>query len=136
MIIIIYYFHHLSFLQERQRLETILSLCSERDQSGSAVADLQKINKELEKLQVSEDESIFSDSAENGYGSGALECQVMEERQVRQRRSSGQRDIRAESPAGSLHGSAPSPSPRQMRNNKVGGSCPDRVFFQLIGPAH
>ncbi|KAM9436290.1 pleckstrin homology-like domain family B member 2 isoform 3-T3 [Clarias gariepinus] len=103
---------------ERQRLETILSLCSERDQSGSAVADLQKINKELEKLQVSEDESIFSDSAENGYGSGALECQVMEERQVRQRRSSGQRDIRAESPAGSLHGSAPSPSPRQMRNNK------------------
>ncbi|MCI4391635.1 hypothetical protein PGIGA_G00136750 [Pangasianodon gigas] len=104
---------------ERQRLETILSLCSERDQSGSAVADLQKINKELEKLQVTEDESIFSDSAENGYGSGALECQVSEERQVRQRRSSGQRDIRAESPAGSFHGSAPTPSPRQSRNNKA-----------------
>ncbi|XP_034153904.2 pleckstrin homology-like domain family B member 2 isoform X8 [Pangasianodon hypophthalmus] len=103
---------------ERQRLETILSLCSERDQSGSAVADLQKINKELEKLQVTEDESIFSDSAENGYGSAALECQVSEERQVRQRRSSGQRDIRAESPAGSLHSSAPTPSPRQLRNNK------------------
>ncbi|KAB5533301.1 hypothetical protein PHYPO_G00130190 [Pangasianodon hypophthalmus] len=104
---------------ERQRLETILSLCSERDQSGSAVADLQKINKELEKLQVTEDESIFSDSAENGYGSAALECQVSEERQVRQCRSSGQRDIRAESPAGSLHSSAPTPSPRQLRNNKA-----------------
>ncbi|XP_060755702.1 pleckstrin homology-like domain family B member 2 isoform X3 [Neoarius graeffei] len=103
---------------ERQRLETILSLCLERDQSGSAVADLQKINKELEKLQVTEDESIFSDSAENGYVSGALACQVSEERQVRQRRSSGQRDIRVESPAGSLHSSASNPSPRQARNTK------------------
>ncbi|KAF7691596.1 hypothetical protein HF521_010563 [Silurus meridionalis] len=98
---------------ERQRLETILSLCSERDQSSSAVADLQKINKELEKLQVTEDDSIFSDSAENGYVSA-----VLVERQVRQRRSSGQRDLRAESPAGNLHGSAPTPSPRQARINK------------------
>ncbi|XP_058232214.1 pleckstrin homology-like domain family B member 2 isoform X6 [Hemibagrus wyckioides] len=104
---------------ERQRLETILNLCSERDQSGSAVADLQKINKELEKLQVTEDESVFSDSSEKGYSSGALQCHVTEERQLRQRRSSGQRDIRAESPAGSLLGSAPTPSPRQMRNNKA-----------------
>ncbi|TSK98511.1 Pleckstrin homology-like domain family B member 2 [Bagarius yarrelli] len=104
---------------ERHRLETILSLCSEPDQTGSAVADLQKINKELEKLQVTEDESVFSDSAENGYGSGTLQCHVGEERQLRQRRSSGQRDIRAESPAGSLYGSAPTPSPRQMRNNKA-----------------
>ncbi|XP_053530725.1 pleckstrin homology-like domain family B member 2 isoform X6 [Ictalurus punctatus] len=105
---------------ERQRLETILSLCSERNQSGSAVADLQKINKELEKLQVTEDESMFSDSTQNGYSSGVpgLESQVSEEHQVRQRRSSGQRDVRAESPAGSLHGSAPTPSPRQSRNNK------------------
>uniref|UniRef100_A0A8C7UZ52 PH domain-containing protein n=1 Tax=Oncorhynchus mykiss TaxID=8022 RepID=A0A8C7UZ52_ONCMY len=52
---------------ERQRLETILSLCTElgrveRDQRGLAVSDLQKINKELEKLQVSDDESVFSDS--------------------------------------------------------------------------
>lgn len=84
------------------------------------MADLQKINKELEKLQVTEDDSVFSDSAENGYGSRALECQIREERHVRQRRSSGQRDIRAESPAGSLHGSAPAPSPRQAWNNKVG----------------
>uniref|UniRef100_A0A673WFM1 Pleckstrin homology-like domain family B member 2 n=1 Tax=Salmo trutta TaxID=8032 RepID=A0A673WFM1_SALTR len=52
---------------ERQRLETILSLCTElgrveRDQRGLAVSDLQKINKELEKLQVSDDDSVFSDS--------------------------------------------------------------------------
>uniref|UniRef100_A0AAR2LC24 Pleckstrin homology-like domain, family B, member 2a n=1 Tax=Pygocentrus nattereri TaxID=42514 RepID=A0AAR2LC24_PYGNA len=52
---------------ERQRLETILSLCSElgRVENGpgvSAVSDLQKINRELEKLQVSDDESVFSDS--------------------------------------------------------------------------
>ncbi|XP_066521189.1 pleckstrin homology-like domain family B member 2 isoform X2 [Hoplias malabaricus] len=107
---------------ERQRLETILSLCSERDRSGSAVADLQKINKELEKLQVSEDEPLFSEPSggfvENGYGSRLRELQVSEERQGRQRRSSGQRDVRAESPALSLHSSAPTPSPRLTRNGK------------------
>ncbi|XP_046899356.1 pleckstrin homology-like domain family B member 2 isoform X3 [Hypomesus transpacificus] len=55
---------------ERQRLKTILSLCSEldlvdRDQGGSVVAtsDLRKINKELEKLNVSNDEPLFSDFA-------------------------------------------------------------------------
>ncbi|XP_062309565.1 pleckstrin homology-like domain family B member 2 [Osmerus eperlanus] len=55
---------------ERQRLKTILSLCSEldlvdRDQGGSVVAasDLRKINKELEKLNMSNDESLFSDLA-------------------------------------------------------------------------
>uniref|UniRef100_A0A8C2I9R2 Pleckstrin homology-like domain, family B, member 2b n=1 Tax=Cyprinus carpio TaxID=7962 RepID=A0A8C2I9R2_CYPCA len=49
---------------------------AEQDKTGLAVADLQKINKELEKLQVSDDESTFSDSAslsasisaENDYG--------------------------------------------------------------------
>ncbi|XP_053097212.1 pleckstrin homology-like domain family B member 1 isoform X10 [Pangasianodon hypophthalmus] len=56
---------------ERQRLETILSLCSELGSSESgyrehspgvcAISDLQKINHELEKLQVSDDESAFSD---------------------------------------------------------------------------
>uniref|UniRef100_A0A8C7Z008 Pleckstrin homology-like domain, family B, member 2b n=1 Tax=Oryzias sinensis TaxID=183150 RepID=A0A8C7Z008_9TELE len=67
---------------ERQRLETILSLCSEfgraeRNGSGpapnsaSAVADLQKINQELEKLKLNDDDddtpSVFSDfSAING----------------------------------------------------------------------
>uniref|UniRef100_A0A672SZ33 Pleckstrin homology like domain family B member 2 n=1 Tax=Sinocyclocheilus grahami TaxID=75366 RepID=A0A672SZ33_SINGR len=83
---------------ERQRLETILNLCSglgraEQDKTGLAVADLQKINKELEKLQVSDDESTFSDcaslsasiSAENNYGLKAQETQASEERQVRQR---------------------------------------------------
>ncbi|KAI4898585.1 hypothetical protein NFI96_033238 [Prochilodus magdalenae] len=108
--------------QERQRLETILSLCSEQNQSSSAVADLQKINKELEKLQVSEDEPLFMESTdgpmENGYSPRSRELQVGEERQVRQRRSSGQRDIRAESPALSLHSSAPTPSPRLTRTGK------------------
>ncbi|MGH0180959.1 UNVERIFIED_CONTAM: hypothetical protein FKN15_005680 [Acipenser sinensis] len=57
--------------QERQRLETIMNLCSEfsrSDQGPSTVADLQKINKELEKLQLSEDELSDSQaSQENGY---------------------------------------------------------------------
>uniref|UniRef100_A0A8C9RMV1 Pleckstrin homology like domain family B member 2 n=1 Tax=Scleropages formosus TaxID=113540 RepID=A0A8C9RMV1_SCLFO len=64
---------------ERQRLETILTLCSERERGGSAVADLQKINRELEKLQVSDDESVFFDST--SY-----------EVQGRQRQHSGQHD--------------------------------------------
>ncbi|XP_053501399.1 pleckstrin homology-like domain family B member 2 isoform X4 [Ictalurus furcatus] len=56
---------------ERQRLETILSLCSELGSTESscpehnsgvcAISDLQKINHELQKLQVSDDESEFSD---------------------------------------------------------------------------
>ncbi|KAK3521941.1 hypothetical protein QTP70_020055, partial [Hemibagrus guttatus] len=56
---------------ERQRLETILSLCSEFGSSESsclersagvcAISDLQRINHELEKLQVLDDESGFSD---------------------------------------------------------------------------
>uniref|UniRef100_A0AAY4A3W0 PH domain-containing protein n=1 Tax=Denticeps clupeoides TaxID=299321 RepID=A0AAY4A3W0_9TELE len=73
--------------RERQRLETILTLCSElggkaelESPGTSAVSDLQKINRELEKLQVSDDESVFSDtptaaawqkaSVENGFVSG------------------------------------------------------------------
>lgn len=128
--------------QERQRLETILSLCtelgrSERDGGGtatsptSAVADLQKINQELEKLQLNDDDddtpSVFSDSSvfngmsgnghmtspgsENGYYDDDL--------QVRRRRSSGTRDNRAESPAISLRSFAPSPSPHTQRSNEV-----------------
>ncbi|XP_047661012.1 pleckstrin homology-like domain family B member 1 isoform X2 [Tachysurus fulvidraco] len=56
---------------ERQRLETILSLCSELGSSATscpegsagvcAISDLQRINNELEKLQVLDDESEFSD---------------------------------------------------------------------------
>ncbi|XP_065114418.1 pleckstrin homology-like domain family B member 2 isoform X7 [Paramisgurnus dabryanus] len=111
---------------ERQRLETILSLCSElgraeQSKTGAAVADLQKINKELEKLQVSDDESAFSDSAsfstENDYGSKAREKQGSEERPVRQRQNSGHKEVRAES--GAVFGSAPTPSPRLIRTNKA-----------------
>ncbi|XP_016363849.1 pleckstrin homology-like domain family B member 2 [Sinocyclocheilus rhinocerous] len=111
---------------ERQRLETILNLCSglgraEQDKTGLAVADLQKINKELEKLQVSDDESTFSDSAslsasisaENDYGLKAQETQASEERQVRQRKNSGHREAKAEKTA--VLGSAPTPSPRLTR---------------------
>ncbi|XP_060626627.2 pleckstrin homology-like domain family B member 2 isoform X10 [Anolis sagrei] len=53
---------------ERQRLETILNLCAEYSKPDSdpvaitTVADVQKINKELEKLQVSDEDSVFEDS--------------------------------------------------------------------------
>lgn len=134
---------HVRLPQERQRLETILSLCSElgradRDGDGtaksptSAVADLQKINQELEKLQLNDDDdddtpSVFSDSsAINGtMGNGHMASPRSEngyyddDLQVRRRRSSGHRDNRAESPAVSLRSFAPSPSPRTQRTNEV-----------------
>ncbi|XP_038615142.1 pleckstrin homology-like domain family B member 2 isoform X3 [Tachyglossus aculeatus] len=53
---------------ERQRLETILTLCAEytkpenRTMTATTVADVQKINKELEKLQLSDEESVFEES--------------------------------------------------------------------------
>ncbi|KAM9225122.1 pleckstrin homology-like domain family B member 2 isoform 2-T2 [Dugong dugon] len=53
---------------ERQRLETILSLCAEytkpdsRLATGTTVAHVQKINKELEKLQLSDEESVFEEA--------------------------------------------------------------------------
>ncbi|XP_019381309.1 PREDICTED: pleckstrin homology-like domain family B member 2 isoform X1 [Gavialis gangeticus] len=56
---------------ERQRLETILSLCAEYSKPDSdpaaaaTVADVQKINKELEKLQLSDEDSVFEDSQIN-----------------------------------------------------------------------
>ncbi|XP_051635943.1 pleckstrin homology-like domain family B member 2 isoform X2 [Manacus candei] len=56
---------------ERQRLETILNLCAEYSKSDSSpaaattVADVQKINKELEKLQLSDEDSVFEDSQMN-----------------------------------------------------------------------
>ncbi|XP_059543861.1 pleckstrin homology-like domain family B member 2 isoform X5 [Myotis daubentonii] len=56
---------------ERQRLETILSLCAEytkpdsRLSLGTTVADVQKINKELEKLQISDEESVFEEALVN-----------------------------------------------------------------------
>ncbi|KAF6385327.1 pleckstrin homology like domain family B member 2 [Rhinolophus ferrumequinum] len=54
--------------EERQRLETILTLCAEytkpdsRLSPGTTVADVQKINKELEKLQLSDEESVFEEA--------------------------------------------------------------------------
>ncbi|KAM4606354.1 pleckstrin homology-like domain family B member 2 isoform 4-T4 [Polymixia lowei] len=135
---------------ERQRLETIMSLCSELGRAdrygggagtspGSAVADLQKINRELEKLQLNDDDddddaavSVFSDaSAVNGTAANGRVTSAGSENgyyddddddddlPVRRRRSSGRRDNRAESPAVSLRSSAPSPSPRMHRTNEV-----------------
>ncbi|XP_024864755.1 pleckstrin homology-like domain family B member 2 isoform X3 [Kryptolebias marmoratus] len=130
---------------ERQRLETILSLCSElgrteRGRGGSApsstsaVANLQKINQELEKLQLNDDDdddddapSVFSDSsAVNGTsGKGHMTSPGSEngyyddDLQVRRRCSSGPRDYRAESPVVSLRSFAPSPAPRVHRTNEV-----------------
>lgn len=105
---------------ECQRLETIMNLCTElgqveREPVGSAVSDLQKINKELEKLQVSDDESVFSDSPsstapENCFGARARDFQLAEEQQVCQRQQSNYREARSHSPAISLLSSAPSPS--------------------------
>lgn len=124
---------------ERQRLETILSLCSElgkAEQVGggsapdpaSAVADLQKINQELEKLQLNDDDddlpSVFSDSSlVNGNGlmasPGSENGYYGNELQVRRRHSSGTRDNRAESPAISVRSFAPSPSPHMQRSNEA-----------------
>ncbi|KAK2828595.1 hypothetical protein Q5P01_019629 [Channa striata] len=105
---------------ECQRLETILSLCTElgqveREPVGSAVSDLQKINKELEKLQVSDDESVFSDSPssnapESCFGAKARQFQLSEEQQVGQRQQSNYREARSHSPAISLISSAASPA--------------------------
>ncbi|CAJ1082396.1 pleckstrin homology-like domain family B member 2 isoform X5 [Xyrichtys novacula] len=142
---------------ERQRLETILSLCtelgrSEREGGGtttdptSAVADLQKINQELEKLQVNDDDddtpSVFSDSsALNGTtGNGHTTSPGLEngyyddDLQVRRRRSSGQRDNRAESPAVSVRSFGPSPSPRIQRTNEVLDDTP-RYRRQEVRPS-
>lgn len=108
-------------LQERQRLETILCLCSEfgrsdlsrleTDSGVSAVSDLQKINRELEKLQVSDDESVFSDSAGASVESGFVGKSRGEILTQRHRRLSGHRETRPQSPTTSLRSSAPSPSP-------------------------
>uniref|UniRef100_A0A3Q2YGL7 Pleckstrin homology-like domain family B member 2 n=1 Tax=Hippocampus comes TaxID=109280 RepID=A0A3Q2YGL7_HIPCM len=75
---------------ESQRLETIMNLCTEFAQvepASSAVSDLQKINKELEKLQVSDDESVFSDSPgsaapDNGFGARGRDLLLSDEQQV------------------------------------------------------
>ncbi|XP_016338572.1 pleckstrin homology-like domain family B member 2 isoform X5 [Sinocyclocheilus anshuiensis] len=113
---------------ERQRLETILCLCSElgrselgrmeTDSGVSAVSDLQKINRELEKLQVSDDESVFSDSAAVSLDSGFLGKGRGEILTQRQSRFSGHRETRPQSPTTSLRSSVPSPSPH-LRSKQV-----------------
>ncbi|KAL6098574.1 phldb2 [Pungitius sinensis] len=106
---------------ECQRLETILSLCTEfghvekEPAAGSAVCDLQKINKELEKLHLSDDESVFSDSPGRGapescFAAKARDFQLAEEQQVSQRQQGAYREARCHSPAISLNSSAASPS--------------------------
>uniref|UniRef100_A0A4W5LIT1 Pleckstrin homology-like domain, family B, member 2a n=1 Tax=Hucho hucho TaxID=62062 RepID=A0A4W5LIT1_9TELE len=123
---------------ELQRLETILSLCSELGRSeqdrekgvgsspgtGAGLADLQKINRELEKLQVSYDNepvSVFFDLTVNGNGTGSENNYYgnNKERQVGQQGSGDHRDNRAESPVVSLRSSASSPIPRLPRTNQV-----------------
>ncbi|XP_071183985.1 pleckstrin homology-like domain family B member 1 [Salvelinus alpinus] len=121
---------------ELQRLETILSLCSELGRSeqdrekgvgsspGTGLADLQKINRELEKLQVSDDKepvSVFFDLTvdRNGTGSENNYYGNDNERQVGQRWSSDPRDNRAESPVVTLRSSASSPTPHLPRTNQA-----------------
>ncbi|XP_054610790.1 pleckstrin homology-like domain family B member 2 isoform X4 [Dunckerocampus dactyliophorus] len=104
---------------ESQRLETIMNLCTEFahvEPAGSAVSDLQKINKELEKLQVSDDESVFSDSPssavpESCFGIKGRDLLLSDEQQVSGRQQNSYREVH--SPSLSLNSSAPSPSSHQ-----------------------
>lgn len=88
------------------------------EREPAAVSDLQKINKELEKLQVSDDESVFSDSPgsnapDSCFGIKSRDFGVSEEQQVSQRQHSSYRETRSHSPAISLNSSVPSPSAKQ-----------------------
>lgn len=111
---------------ERQRLETILSLCSElgqadRDGGGTTVADLQKINQELEKLQVNDEDDdddddsalpVFLDSSTvGGTMANGLENGYYSDGRLSARRPS-------ETSLASLRSFAPSPSPRLLRNTE------------------
>lgn len=96
-----------------------MNLCTELghvEREPAAVSDLQKINKELEKLQVSDDDSVFSDSpgsaAPDGcFGIKSRDFNVVEEQQAGgQRQHGGYRETRSHSPAVSLNSSVPSPS--------------------------
>nr|XP_057942712.1 pleckstrin homology-like domain family B member 2 isoform X2 [Doryrhamphus excisus] len=104
---------------ESQRLETIMNLCTEFahvEPEGSAVSDLQKINKELEKLQVSDDESVFSDSPssiapESCFGIKGRDLLLSDEQQVGSQQQNSYREVH--SPSLSLNSSVPSPSSHQ-----------------------
>lgn len=100
---------------ERQRLETILSLCAEytkpegrRLSAGTTVADVQKINKELEKLQLSDEESVFEE---------ALVCP---DARYRCHRKGSLQDVDIAG-FGSLGHSASFPAPRGSRNDELLG---------------
>lgn len=100
---------------ERQRLETILSLCAEytkpegrRLSAGTTVADVQKINKELEKLQLSDEESVFDE---------ALVCP---DARYRCHRKGSLQDVDIAG-FGSLGHSASFPAPRGSRNDELLG---------------
>lgn len=103
---------------ECQRLETILNLCTEleQDTSSSAVSSLQKINKELEKLQVSDDDSVFSDSPnstapDSCFSPKTRDFPLSDDPALGQRgQQSTYTGARSHSPAVSLNSSAPSPS--------------------------
>lgn len=95
-----------------------MTLCGDLghvEREPAAVSDLQMINKQLEKLQVSDDESVFSESpgctaAESCFGAKSRDFAVAEEQPVGQRQLSAYRGTRSHSPAGSLNNSGPSPS--------------------------
>lgn len=124
----------ISSSQERQRLETILSLCSELGQAdmdggGATVADLQKINQELEKLQVNDEDDdddddsalpVFLDSSSVGgtmaNGHAGLENGYYSDGRMSARRPS-------ETSLASLRSFAPSPSPRLLRNTEARQIC-------------
>lgn len=101
---------------ERQRLETILSLCAEytkpegrRLSAGTTVADVQKINKELEKLQLSDEESVFEE---------ALVCP---DTRYRCHRKGSIQDVDVAAGFGSLGHGASFLAPRGSRNDELLG---------------
>ncbi|XP_076974545.1 pleckstrin homology-like domain family B member 2 isoform X7 [Tamandua tetradactyla] len=98
---------------ERQRLETILSLCAEytkpdsRLSTGTTVADVQKINKELEKLQLSDEESVFE------------EVPVSPETRYRCHQKGSLHDADTPGFGGLSQSSASFLSPRSIRNDEL-----------------
>ncbi|KAJ3610997.1 hypothetical protein NHX12_021013 [Muraenolepis orangiensis] len=116
---------------ERQRLETILSLCSElganeREDASSSPPRLGCGRPPEDQPGAGEAPAVHPPlnggggvcgdpfASENGYYYDDDEPRS----RLHSRRSSGQRDGRAESPAVSLRSSAPSPSPRTQRTNE------------------
>lgn len=105
----------------------------------SAVADLQKINHELQKLQVNDDSdddglSVFSDSltvdgtmGERRQASEGWDNGYHDELQARHRRSSGH-----QSPAATLRNFAPSPSPHSQRTHQVQKLLSHKLLLLLL----